>query len=188
MCQNTKSPFPASPSAPTPCPQTCKMLERSGWVPKVPQLTGRDVIDEKCGGTKICVIAAVPHILESGKAGRCVRTLTTILPICGRYRTWHDSNDPEVPIREATKHKSSSRLALQRARALARFAEGVPECEFSWKLIQGVQLVCCTRTCVEQTPASRAAIRMVFETCSCRRADDRCPLLHKDGLNSEAAR
>ncbi|CAM9505524.1 unnamed protein product [Ascophyllum nodosum] len=47
-----------------------EMLERSGWVPKVPQLTGRDVIDEKCGGTKICVIAALPHILDSGKAGR----------------------------------------------------------------------------------------------------------------------
>ncbi|CAN0229310.1 unnamed protein product [Pylaiella littoralis] len=46
------------------------ILERSGWVPKVPQLTGKDIIDEKCGGTKICVIAALPHILDSGKAGR----------------------------------------------------------------------------------------------------------------------
>ncbi|CAM9595691.1 unnamed protein product [Ectocarpus sp. 6 AP-2014] len=46
------------------------MLERSGWVPKTPQLTGKGVIDEKCGGTKICVIAALPHILDSGKAGR----------------------------------------------------------------------------------------------------------------------
>ncbi|CAN0219078.1 unnamed protein product, partial [Ectocarpus sp. 8 AP-2014] len=32
--------------------------------------TGKGVIDEKCGGTKICVIAALPHILDSGKAGR----------------------------------------------------------------------------------------------------------------------
>eukprot|EP00904_Undaria_pinnatifida_P007296 jgi/Undpi1/3697/HiC_scaffold_16.g07067.m1 len=47
-----------------------EMLEKSGWTPKTPQLTGRDVIDEKCGGTKICVIAALPHILDSGKAGR----------------------------------------------------------------------------------------------------------------------
>ncbi|CAN0535054.1 unnamed protein product, partial [Ectocarpus sp. 12 AP-2014] len=47
-----------------------QMLERSGWVPKTPQLTGKGVIDEKCGGTKICVIAALPHILDSGKAGR----------------------------------------------------------------------------------------------------------------------
>eukprot|EP00752_Nemacystus_decipiens_P009328 g8336.t1 len=46
------------------------MLERSGWVPKVPQLVGQSVIDDKCGGTKICVIAALPHILDSGKAGR----------------------------------------------------------------------------------------------------------------------
>lgn len=49
---------------------TKQMLERSGWVPKTPQLTGQSVIDEKCGGTKICVIAALPHILDSGKAGR----------------------------------------------------------------------------------------------------------------------
>lgn len=45
-------------------------LERSGWVPKVPQLTDRGVIDEKCSGVKICIVAALPHILESGKAGR----------------------------------------------------------------------------------------------------------------------
>lgn len=51
-------------------------MERSGWVPKVPQLTGRDVIDEKCNGVKICVIAALPHILESGKAGRYGKTRT----------------------------------------------------------------------------------------------------------------
>lgn len=56
-----------------------QLLERSGWVPKVPQLTGQGVIDEKCGGTKICVIAALPHILDSGKAGRCVRPPAFIL-------------------------------------------------------------------------------------------------------------
>lgn len=52
--------------------ETTQMLERSGWVPKVPQLTGKSVIDDKCGGTTICVVAALPHILDSGKAGRCV--------------------------------------------------------------------------------------------------------------------
>ncbi|CAN0570850.1 unnamed protein product [Laminaria digitata] len=46
------------------------MLAKSGWTPKMPQLIGPDLIEDKCGGTKICVIAALPHILDSGKAGR----------------------------------------------------------------------------------------------------------------------
>ena len=61
-----------------------QMLERSGWVPKVPQLVGESVIDEKCGGTKICVVAALPHILDSGKTGRCVShwVATYVLVVC----------------------------------------------------------------------------------------------------------
>lgn len=63
------------------------MLEKSGWVPKVPQLTGRDVIDDTCGGTKICVIAALPHILDSGKAGRSgLRSfMACVMVLCWRY-------------------------------------------------------------------------------------------------------
>lgn len=70
------------------------MLERSGWVPKVPQLTGKDVIDDKCGGTKICVIAALPHILDSGKAGRYALSVCMLLPsiivsfALGSHITW----------------------------------------------------------------------------------------------------
>lgn len=62
------------------------MLERSGWVPKTPQLTGKGVIDEKCGGTKICVIAALPHILDSGKAGRLVGPVAGERYVPLRYR------------------------------------------------------------------------------------------------------
>jgi hypothetical protein len=36
----------------------------------VKQLTGQGVFDESCGGAVICVLATLPHIVDSGKAGR----------------------------------------------------------------------------------------------------------------------
>ncbi|CAM9636302.1 unnamed protein product [Discosporangium mesarthrocarpum] len=45
-------------------------LESSGWTPGVTQLTDKRVVSKRCSGSKICVVAALPHILDSGKAGR----------------------------------------------------------------------------------------------------------------------
>ncbi|CAM9499066.1 unnamed protein product, partial [Choristocarpus tenellus] len=46
------------------------MLERTGWTPGVAQLTDKSLVAKKCKGSKICVIAALPHILDTRKAGR----------------------------------------------------------------------------------------------------------------------
>jgi len=47
-----------------------ELLEASGVVPSIEELTGQRAFDDACGGKRICVLAALPHILDSGKAGR----------------------------------------------------------------------------------------------------------------------
>lgn len=47
-----------------------RLLEESGVPPPVYELTGPDVFAEQCDGKKICAIMYVPHILDSGAAGR----------------------------------------------------------------------------------------------------------------------
>lgn len=47
-----------------------RLLEESGVPPPVYELTGSDVFTEHCDGRKICVMMFVPHILDSGAAGR----------------------------------------------------------------------------------------------------------------------
>jgi len=46
-------------------------VDRTGVPKEIPELTGPDVLKSSCGGTnKICVLAALPHILDSGAEGR----------------------------------------------------------------------------------------------------------------------
>lgn len=46
-------------------------VDRTGVPKEIPELTGKDVLDESCQGhNRICVLAALPHILDSGAAGR----------------------------------------------------------------------------------------------------------------------
>lgn len=46
-------------------------LEKAGGsAVEVKQLTSQGQFNEACGGAVICVIAALPHIVESGKKGR----------------------------------------------------------------------------------------------------------------------
>jgi protein disulfide-isomerase A6 len=45
-------------------------LERLGGGLKIKELTSADVLLDFCGGKSICVIGLLPHITESGKAGR----------------------------------------------------------------------------------------------------------------------
>ena len=49
-----------------------RRLDAAGVSPDVPQLLARADLDARCGpgSVKICVVAALPHILDSGKAGR----------------------------------------------------------------------------------------------------------------------
>lgn len=47
-----------------------RLLEESGVPPPVYELANQDVFNENCDGRKICVIMFVPHILDSGAAGR----------------------------------------------------------------------------------------------------------------------
>jgi protein disulfide-isomerase A6 len=46
-------------------------VDRSGVPKEIPELTSQDIMEENCGGhNHICVIAALPHILDSGADGR----------------------------------------------------------------------------------------------------------------------
>jgi protein disulfide-isomerase A6 len=46
-------------------------VDRSGVPKTIPQLTSPAILQESCGGKNhICVLAALPHILDSGAAGR----------------------------------------------------------------------------------------------------------------------
>jgi protein disulfide-isomerase A6 len=46
-------------------------VDRTGVPKEIPELTGKDVLDASCQGhNRICVLAALPHILDSGAAGR----------------------------------------------------------------------------------------------------------------------
>lgn len=46
-------------------------VDRTGVPKEIPELTGKDVLEENCQGhNRLCVLAALPHILDSGAAGR----------------------------------------------------------------------------------------------------------------------
>lgn len=46
-------------------------VDRSGVPKEIPELTSMDILEESCGGhNHICVLAALPHILDSGADGR----------------------------------------------------------------------------------------------------------------------
>lgn len=46
-------------------------VDRTGVPPPIPQLTSASVLEESCAGAnRLCVLAALPHILDSGAAGR----------------------------------------------------------------------------------------------------------------------
>lgn len=46
-------------------------VDRSGVPKEIPELTSPSILEESCGGKNhICVLAALPHILDSGAAGR----------------------------------------------------------------------------------------------------------------------
>jgi len=47
-----------------------KLLEESGVAPTIEELTSQDLFDETCGNKRICVLAALPNLLDSMKAGR----------------------------------------------------------------------------------------------------------------------
>jgi len=46
------------------------LVEESVPAPEVVQLTNSAVFDKQCGGKALCVIAFIPHILDTGAAGR----------------------------------------------------------------------------------------------------------------------
>uniref|UniRef100_A0A7S2V150 protein disulfide-isomerase n=1 Tax=Fibrocapsa japonica TaxID=94617 RepID=A0A7S2V150_9STRA len=74
--------FPAGPKTKDPLPYNgpreasdivqyaLNMLEEAGIDPAVPELTKQKEFDSACSGKRICVLAALPHILDSGKSGR----------------------------------------------------------------------------------------------------------------------
>jgi protein disulfide-isomerase A6 len=46
-------------------------VDRSGVPKEVPELTTPDMLQDNCGGAnKLCILVALPHILDSGAAGR----------------------------------------------------------------------------------------------------------------------
>eukprot|EP00567_Pseudictyota_dubia_P011984 CAMPEP_0197459156 /NCGR_PEP_ID=MMETSP1175-20131217/50601_1 /TAXON_ID=1003142 /ORGANISM="Triceratium dubium, Strain CCMP147" /LENGTH=447 /DNA_ID=CAMNT_0042993945 /DNA_START=58 /DNA_END=1401 /DNA_ORIENTATION=+ len=46
-------------------------VDRTGVPKEIPELTGPDVLKESCDGTnRLCVLVALPHILDSGAEGR----------------------------------------------------------------------------------------------------------------------
>jgi protein disulfide-isomerase A6 len=49
-----------------------EMLEKlGGWEPTIPQVVSQESLDEVCSPTKgTCILGFLPHILDSGKAGR----------------------------------------------------------------------------------------------------------------------
>lgn len=50
--------------------EATNILDSTGFTPGIRQLTEASLIDSKCKGRKICVLAVLPHIVESGKSGR----------------------------------------------------------------------------------------------------------------------
>uniref|UniRef100_I2CQT3 protein disulfide-isomerase n=1 Tax=Nannochloropsis gaditana (strain CCMP526) TaxID=1093141 RepID=I2CQT3_NANGC len=49
---------------------TLDWLERHGAAPEVNQLLSPETYEEECAGPVICVLAALPHLLDTGKKGR----------------------------------------------------------------------------------------------------------------------
>lgn len=46
-------------------------VDRTGIRKEIPELTSKTILEEECGGTnRVCVLAALPHILDSGAEGR----------------------------------------------------------------------------------------------------------------------
>mmetsp|Transcript_16952 Transcript_16952/g.22406 ORF Transcript_16952/g.22406 Transcript_16952/m.22406 type:complete len:438 (+) Transcript_16952:85-1398(+) len=61
------------------------LLENSGIEPTVPELTSQRDFDGTCGGKRICVLAALPHLMDSGKAGR-EDYINTIIEVAKKMR------------------------------------------------------------------------------------------------------
>lgn len=58
-------------SAPTIVKFMLQEVDKTGVPPPIPELTNTDVLEQTCGGhNKICIVAALPHILDSGAVGR----------------------------------------------------------------------------------------------------------------------
>ena len=48
-----------------------QMLVKTGPPPTIPEMISKDVLESSCGRhNQICIIAALPHILDSGAVGR----------------------------------------------------------------------------------------------------------------------
>eukprot|EP01029_Cantina_marsupialis_P012791 TRINITY_DN2827_c0_g1_i1.p1 TRINITY_DN2827_c0_g1~~TRINITY_DN2827_c0_g1_i1.p1 ORF type:complete len:451 (+),score=165.42 TRINITY_DN2827_c0_g1_i1:37-1353(+) len=47
-----------------------QQLEIHAVAPEIKQLTTKDMLEEECGGSTVCVISLLPHILDTGKDGR----------------------------------------------------------------------------------------------------------------------
>ncbi|CAM9164583.1 unnamed protein product [Chrysoparadoxa australica] len=66
---SSPQPYNGPREAPGIVQHAMQILADSDWVPGIPQLLNKEVMNDKCNG-KICVIAVLPDITESGKAGR----------------------------------------------------------------------------------------------------------------------
>jgi len=60
-------------------------LDKTGVAPDIPEMVNQDIFDETCRGSKICVIAALPHILDSQKAGR-LQYQETLAEVAKKFR------------------------------------------------------------------------------------------------------
>jgi protein disulfide-isomerase A6 len=61
------------------------LYKQSATAPKVKQLTSREQFDEDCNGKVVCVLAFLPHILDSQAAGRN-KYLTTLKTVAEKFK------------------------------------------------------------------------------------------------------